>query len=88
MRHAATVDTPLRVGIFSTVEAADQAVAGLLAAGFTKDEITVVCSERVHQEHFKAFEHQDPAGLWLPKPWQPVLRFGAIGAGWWPSHRS
>jgi hypothetical protein len=53
---------PFRVGIFARVEQADDAVRGLLAAGFTDKEISVVCSDKVKEEHFKRFEHEDPDG--------------------------
>ncbi len=53
---------PFRVGVFAKVEQADEAVRGLLAAGFTEKEISVVCSDKVKEEHFKRFEHEDPAG--------------------------
>jgi len=52
----------VRAGIFSSPTAADQAVAGLLAAGFSKEQITVVCSDEAREAHFREFEHQQPAG--------------------------
>ncbi|MFO0846650.1 MAG: general stress protein [Gemmataceae bacterium] len=44
------VDTPVRVGVFSTVEDADRVVRRLLAAGFPKDRIEVITSDK-HKEH-------------------------------------
>ncbi len=55
-------DKPFRVGIFATVEQADEAVRGLLATNFTDKEISVVCSDKVKEAHFRRFEHEDPAG--------------------------
>jgi hypothetical protein len=55
-------EKPFRVGIFSTLEKADEAVRGLISAGFTDREISVVCSDKVKEQHFRRFEHQDPAG--------------------------
>lgn len=55
-------ERPIRVGIFSSLAEADAVVNELLAAGFTKDTVTVVCSEAAVQRHFAQFEHQDPAG--------------------------
>ena len=52
----------LRVGVFDTIPDADRAVNALLAGGFTKDHITVICSDKAKEQHFKAYEHQDPAG--------------------------
>jgi hypothetical protein len=58
--------TPLRVGVFSEMSHADRAVDRLLAAGFTKDQLTVVCSDDMCHRHFKPFEHQQPAGQHTP----------------------
>ena len=38
----------------------------LLAAGFTTEQVTVICSRHAVQEHFARFEHQDPAGSKTP----------------------
>jgi hypothetical protein len=70
-------DTPLRVGIFSEVADADRAVERLLAAGFTKEQITVICSDEIRQRHFHKFEHQEPSGTYTPAA---VATGGAIGA--------
>jgi hypothetical protein len=70
-------ERPIEVGVFSTVEAARQAVHGLLAAGFTRDEITVVCSDETKERHFREFEHQDPAGTNAPLA---MITGGTIGA--------
>jgi hypothetical protein len=60
------LDRPIRVGVFSTLAAADRAVDGLLAAGFSRDEISVMCSDESVERHFKEFEHQKPAGSHTP----------------------
>jgi hypothetical protein len=59
---AETQDATLEAGVFSNVEDAARAVHNLLAAGFTKEHITVVCSDETKERHFREFEHQDPAG--------------------------
>ena len=69
---------PIRIGIFSNVRVADDVVEELLAAGFTTEQVTVVCSEETVQKHFEAFEHQDPAGTNTPAA---ALAGGACGAG-------
>ena len=76
MASAVRQETPLRFGVFSMVEEADQAVAGLLAAGFTKDQITVICSDETRERHFKQFEHQQPAGEHTPAA---IATGGTIG---------
>lgn len=72
-----TPQRPLCAAVVDTVPQADALVADLLAAGFTVDQITVVCSEVAVQDHYAPFEHQDPAGSHTPKA---ALTGGAIGA--------
>lgn len=55
-------ERPIRVGIFDSLAEADAVVNEMLAAGFTKDTVTVVCSKEAVKRHFAQFEHQDPAG--------------------------
>jgi hypothetical protein len=64
-------------GVFSNVEDATRAVSNLLAAGFSKDHITVVCSDDTKERHFRAFEHQDPAGTYTTRA---AVVGGTIGA--------
>lgn len=70
-------DRPLRAGVFSTVASADEAVRRLLGAGFTEDQITVVCSNEAIEAKFGPFEHQDPAGSHTPTA---AIAGGTIGA--------
>jgi hypothetical protein len=72
-----TQEKPIRIGVFSNVAAADHAVQNLLEAGFTKDEISVICSDPVKERHFKRFEKEEPAGTYtMPAS----VTGGAIGA--------
>lgn len=71
------LETPYRVGVFSTIRAADQAVQRLLEAGFTKQEISVICSDEAKESHFREFEHERPAGTNTPAA---VAIGGSIGA--------
>lgn len=77
-QHAtATADKPIRVGVYNTIEQADQAVQGLLDAGFTREEISVLCSDPAKEAHFREFEKEKPAGTFtLPA----AATGGAIGA--------
>lgn len=76
--HASSSDhRPMQVGIFLTVDSARRAVHGLRAAGFTRDEITVVCSDETKERYFREFEHQDPAGSHAP---EAAITGGTIGA--------
>lgn len=76
-QHAISSDRSYEVGVFATVGEAERAVHGLLEAGFTTEEITVLCSDDEKEKYFRAFEHQEPAGALTP---QAVLAGGAIGA--------
>jgi hypothetical protein len=71
------LDQPIRAGVFSTVHDADRAVHGLLNLGFTKDHITVICSEDWKAVHFRDYRHEDAAGAHTPAA---VVVGGAIGA--------
>lgn len=77
MENASTMERPIRVGVFSTVRAADCAVENLLKEGFTREQITVICSDQTKEEHFHEFEHQEPAGSHTPAA---VAVGGAVGA--------
>ena len=68
---------PIRAAIFSRLPQADRAVERLLESGFTKDQITVICSDEAVQHHFQDFEHQKQAGSETGKG---VAAGGAIGA--------
>jgi outer membrane lipoprotein SlyB len=62
MKNQHTLDGAFEAGVFSDVDDARGAVQGLLAAGFTKEHISVLCSDETKELYFKEFEHQDPAG--------------------------
>lgn len=70
-------EKPIRVGVFNSVELASDAVKRLLDAGFSKDQVTVVCSDETKERHFREFEHQSPAGTNTPAA---VATGGAVGA--------
>jgi len=54
------------VGIFDSVANVRTVIGELLAAGFTRDQITVVCSDEKKIAQFHEFEHQHPAGTSTP----------------------
>lgn len=68
---------PIRAAIFSRLPQAERAVERLLESGFTKDQITVICSDQCVESHFKDYEHQKQAGSETSKG---VTAGGAIGA--------
>src|SRR5512145_1958916 len=59
-------ERPVRAGVFPTLPGAEQAVRGLLAAGFSKEQITVICSDETKEKYFREFEHQESAGSNTP----------------------
>jgi hypothetical protein len=71
------LEKPIRVGVFDNIRSADRAVHNLLAAGFTSDQVTVVCSDEWKEKYFREFEHQDPAGTNTPAA---VATGSAIGS--------
>jgi hypothetical protein len=57
MHHSSDVDRPVRVGVFPTVSQAEQAVRALFDAGFTKKQISVVCSDEHTERLFGELAH-------------------------------
>src|SRR5262245_60416476 len=72
-----TLEKPIRVGVFDTIDQGERAVKDLLQLGFRAQQISVICSDRFTQEHFKEFKHQRPAGERTPTA---AAAGGAIGA--------
>lgn len=68
---------PLRAGVFTTVSQAQNAIKRLLAAGFTTDQIAVVCSDENKDRYFQEFHQEDPSGSNTPAA---AATGGAIGA--------
>jgi hypothetical protein len=77
MANADLQRSTFEAGVFTNVEDATQAVHDLLAAGFTREHITVVCSDDTKERYFREFEHQDPAGTYTPTA---AVVGGTIGA--------
>ncbi len=77
MAPQSTSARPVRAGVFSNLQVAETVVQRLLSAGFSKDEITVVCSDDALESYFRQFEHQDPAGSAAPRT---VVAGTTIGA--------
>jgi len=68
---------PTRAAVFASVANTREAVDALLGAGFSPEQITVVCSDEVKEAHFKRFEHQAPAGKNTPAA---AAAGGSLGA--------
>lgn len=54
---------PVRAAVFATIDRADVAVERLLEAGFRREQISVLCSNKAKEAHFGDLaKHQEPAG--------------------------
>ncbi|REJ88784.1 MAG: hypothetical protein DWQ34_21195 [Planctomycetota bacterium] len=53
---------PIRAATFRSAEAAQNAVDRLSAAGFTQEQISVVCSDEAAKREFAKYKHEEPAG--------------------------
>src|SRR5262249_52194005 len=51
------VDRPVRVGVFSTVQQAERAVEALFAAGFRREQLSVICSDEHKEKLFGKLAH-------------------------------
>ncbi|MCE9636466.1 MAG: hypothetical protein K8T90_12240 [Planctomycetes bacterium] len=71
----------VRIAVFETVPKAAKAVQGLLAAGFLKEHISVVCSDRVKESIFSEFEHDRPAGATTASAAGTGAVVGGVAAG-------
>src|SRR4051812_26812884 len=71
----------VRAGVFPDLKSADRAVDNLLAAGFAKEQITVICSDETKERHFRQFEHQAEAGSNAGDGSVAGAAFGAIAGG-------
>lgn len=71
----------VRAGVFADLRSADAAVARLLAAGFSQDQITVICSDEAKERHFREFEHQEPAGANAGDASLAGVSIGALAGG-------
>lgn len=70
-------EKPVRIALYDTVPEADRAVRDLLAAGFTREEISVLCSDRHKTAHFRDVQTPAPAGS---NTATGIVTGGAVGA--------
>lgn len=71
---------PVRVGVFSRIAQADRAVHALVAAGFPKDQITVICPSCT-AEKFDEYKKEQPAGAHTPAAAAGGSAIGAVLGG-------
>jgi hypothetical protein len=55
----------LRAGVFPDMASAERAVVKLLANGFEKEQISVVCSGEARERHFRQFDAPNHTGISL-----------------------
>ena len=60
--HVPPPDFPIRLTVCDTAEQTRRLVTKLQDAGFTTDEISVLCSEEACLREFSEFVHEEPAG--------------------------
>ena len=82
--HAASI----RLGVVNTIEQAKHLVQSLLKAGFTREQITLMCSDRSVAEQFREYDHAQPAGTIAMRITGLGAKLGtALGAAgvviWW-----
>jgi len=53
---------PVRAAAFPTIQEADLAVRRLLAAGFSKDQLAVVCADKYKEQFFRDLKTLEPSG--------------------------
>jgi hypothetical protein len=71
-------DKPVRVELYDNVAQAERAVKSLLAAGFKREEIGVVCSQKCEERFFPTMSHLAQSSA---TPGAAAAAGGAIGAG-------
>jgi hypothetical protein len=71
---------PLRVGVFGSLEQADQVIVRLVDAGFRQEDIVVVAPVAL-QKHFEAFHAEVPAGTRTIKAAPAGAAVGAVIGG-------
>lgn len=69
--------TPIRIGVFRRVTAAQQTIEALIRAGFPAEQISVICPEGVEIATPEDVNEQDPAGA---NTADAALGGGAVGA--------
>ncbi|MDB5392185.1 MAG: hypothetical protein JWM11_7831 [Planctomycetaceae bacterium] len=55
----------VRAGVFTDMGSAERAVVKLLANGFEKEQVMVVCSGEAREHHFRQFDSQNHTGISL-----------------------
>ena len=70
-------DKPVRMAVFDTVPQAERVVRDLLAAGFTHDEVSVLCSDAHKTAHFTNVQTPALAGSHTPTA---IVTGTAVGA--------
>jgi hypothetical protein len=81
LRYEEKQRLPVRAGVFDSLRAARDAVSHLQAAGFSKEQITVICSDEKKERHMREFEHQESAGSNTPAAAATGSAIGAAVGG-------
>ena len=81
MHAPAILQQSFRAGAFSNLLSADRAVERLLAAGFPKEQITVLCTNEAKESHFSQLGYESPADLDIPRRGLAGASIGAAVGG-------
>jgi hypothetical protein len=81
MKESVSVERPFEAGVFDDIPSAARAVDGLLAAGFSHEQITVICSDETKERYFREFHRSDPSGSSDMKATVTGSAIGAILGG-------
>jgi hypothetical protein len=72
-----SAEQPFRLGLFDTVQQVDQAVRRLLAAGFSKKELALICPEQCRGQFVSDIPGAEPPGSHAVAA---IAEGGAVGA--------
>jgi len=78
---ASRPECPVRVGVFRSAEDAEKAVRALLAAGFARERVSVLCSDTDVEARFREFEHEHPAGATVAQKVSKGSMIGGVAGG-------
>ena len=77
----AVLPQSFRAGTFLNLQSADRAVAQLLGAGFSKEQITVLCTNEVKESHFRQLGYELPQSSDTPPRGVAIASISAAMGG-------
>ena len=71
------IEKPVRVGVYDTIDQAEQAVHRLLEAGFPREQLAVICSHKYREHFFREVPTPEPSGSHTE---DAIVAGGIVGA--------